>query len=152
MLVDILQREFGFVEGADEVEDVEGPAASLDLEFFEGTETAVGPANLSYWPDFSVVDNGDTGVAGNFVEKDIAADPSGATGGWRKRRADFDGGKRESEVRNENDRSDGPSSQVIVQDVEIRRAVGEDGALHLRISRVENFRAESFGLALQLKW
>ena len=51
-------------QGADEVEDVEGPAASLDLEFFEGTETAVGAANVGGGADFSVVDDGDAASAG----------------------------------------------------------------------------------------
>jgi hypothetical protein len=33
--VDVGEREFWFVEGADDVEDVEGPAAFFDFEFFE---------------------------------------------------------------------------------------------------------------------
>lgn len=87
----------------------------------------------------------------DFIEQDVAADPSGAASGWGERRAAFDGGKRKCEMRNENDGADGPCGQVIVQDVEIWGAVGEDGALHLRIGRVENLRAKRFGLALQLE-
>ena len=42
--VEVGEGEVGFVEGAEEVEDVEGPAASPDLEFFEGVQTAGGAA------------------------------------------------------------------------------------------------------------
>lgn len=82
MGVEVGEGEAGFVEGAEEVEDVEGPAASLDLEFFEGTETLVGAADFGGGADFSVVDDGDAGVGGDFVEEDVAADPAGTAGGW----------------------------------------------------------------------
>lgn len=39
-----------------------------------------------------------------------------------------------------------------MEDIQIRRAVREDGALHFGIGGVEDFGAEGFGLALQLKW
>ena len=34
--VDVGEKEFGFVQGANNVEDVEGPAAGFDFEIFEG--------------------------------------------------------------------------------------------------------------------
>lgn len=86
------------------------------------------------------------------MQQDVAADPSCPAGGWRKRRADFDGGKRESEARNENNGADNPGGQVIVQDVEIRCAVGKNCTPHLRVGGIKNFRAEWPRLALQLKW
>jgi hypothetical protein len=33
--VDVGEKEFGFVEGADDAEDIKGPAAGFDFEFFE---------------------------------------------------------------------------------------------------------------------
>ena len=34
--VDVGEGEFWFVQGVDDVEDIEGPAAVFDFEFFEG--------------------------------------------------------------------------------------------------------------------
>lgn len=35
MGVDVGEKKVGFVEGADDVKDVESPAAGFDFEFFE---------------------------------------------------------------------------------------------------------------------
>ena len=84
----------------------------------------------------------DASVRGNLFQQNVAADPSGAAGGWCERFAAFDGGKSEREVGNENDGADGPGSQIVIQDVETGRAVGEDGALHLRVRRIDDSCSE----------
>jgi len=63
----------------------------------------------------------------------------------------LDGGKGKGKPGDENQRSHGPCGQIVVQDVEVRRAVFEDGALHLGVCGVDDFAAERFGLALQLE-
>jgi len=55
-------------------------------------------------------------------------------------------------MRDENNRTDGPSSEVVVQDIQIGRAVFDYGALHFGVGGIEDFGTERFGLALQLKW
>lgn len=100
----------------------------------------------------SFAHDGDASVRGNLFQQNVAADPAGAASCRRKGFAAFDGRKREGEVGNENDGANGPGGEIVVQNIEIRRVVGEDGAFHLRIGGVENLRAERFGLALQLEW
>ena len=129
--VDVGEKEFGFVDGADDVEDFEGPAAGFGFEFFEWAETAVGAANFGCGACGAVGDDRNAGVLRDFVEEDVAADPSGAASCWGERCAAFDGGESEREVRDENDRADGPGGQVVVQHIKIWSAVCEDGTLHL---------------------
>jgi hypothetical protein len=45
--VDVGEGEFGFVEGADGVQDVEGPAAFFDGDLFEGAEALAGKVALA---------------------------------------------------------------------------------------------------------
>jgi hypothetical protein len=79
----------------------------------------------------AVGDDGNAGILGDFVEEDVAANPPSAASGWFERRSTLDCRKREGEMRNQNDGAYGPGGQVVMQDIEIWRAVGEDSALHL---------------------
>jgi len=146
--VDVGESEFGFAQGLHDLEYVEGPASFFCLQFFQGAKAVVGGAHFTRSVRSAFAHDGDASVHRNFVQQDIAADPSGTASGGRERRAAFDGGKREREMRNEDDGTNGPGGQIVVQDVEIGSAVGEDGALHLREGGIENFLSERFGLAL----
>ena len=142
--VDVGEGEVGFVEGADGVEDVEGPAAFFDGELFEGAEALVGLADAARGQGLAVFDDGDAGVLGNFIEEDVAADIAGAASGGSERFAAFDGGKGKGEMGYEDDGAHGPLREVVVQDVEIGCAVFEDGALHFGVGGIEDFAAEDF--------
>src|SRR5882724_2522425 len=54
-------------------------------------------------------------------------------------------------MRDEKNCPDGPGVEVVVQDKEIRSSVFENGALHLGVSRVDNFGTEGFRLAFELE-
>src|SRR5258708_39525921 len=45
--------------------------------------------------DLAALHDGNARIPWNFVEEDVAADPSGAAGGWRERRGAPAGGKGE---------------------------------------------------------
>src|ERR1700757_355203 len=55
------------------------------------------------------------------------------------------------EMRDERDGPNGAGVQVVVQHEEMGSSVFENGALHFRVSSVDNFGTKRFRLALQLK-
>lgn len=81
-------------------------------------------------PDVSFLNDRNARVNGNLVEDDVATNPACAAGSSGEGFAAFDGRKCKSKMGNENDRLNGPSCKVVVQDIKIRRAVVEDGLFH----------------------
>lgn len=51
-------------------------------------------------------------------------------------------------MRYENDGADSPVGEVVVEDVEVRSAIFDDGALHFGVGGVDDFCADWSGLAL----
>lgn len=89
-------------------------------------------------PDVSFLNDRNARVNGNLIEDDVASDPTGSASGGSQRFAAFDGRKCKSEMRNENDRLNGPPREVVVQDIKIRRAVLEDSLFHFGIRGVDD--------------
>ena len=55
-------------------------------------------------------------------------------------------------MRDEDDRPNGPLSEVIVQDEEIWSSIFKNRSFHFGIRGIQNFISERSRLALQLKW
>ena len=53
-------------------------------------------------------------------------------------------------MRNKDYGADGPLRQIVMQNVKVGRAVGEDGSAHFGVRGIENLRSEWLGLALKL--
>jgi len=87
-------------------------------------------------------------VNGNFVQQNIAANPTSAASCRSEWFAAFDRREREREMGDEKNRADGPRVQVVVQDKEIRGAVFQDGALHFGVGGINDSGAERLRLAL----
>jgi hypothetical protein len=128
--VDFGQLEFGFSEGADGVEDVEGPAAFFKFKIGEGFEAAVGTADFGGWSGAIFFHNGNARVDGDAVEEDVAADPAGAAGGWRKGLASLDSGKCEREIRNEYQRAYSQRKRLILEQKQVRSLPVQDCRAH----------------------
>src|SRR5258708_37345092 len=83
--------------------------------------------------DLAALHDGNARIPWNFVEEDVAADPSGAAGGWRERRAALGGGKGGRRMWDEDYGADGPGGEGVVEDGEVGGAGFNDGALHFGV-------------------
>ncbi len=145
------EGEIGFVEIAECGEEVEKPAAAGDGERFERTKASVGAADDVRAGGLAIANDVDSGVKGDAGEDDIAADPSGAASLRAKRFSLFNGGKRESEARDEDEIADAPEVWFIVHGEEIGGAAGKDGAAHGEVGGVYDTVAKGMGLGFELK-
>ena len=73
---------------------------------------------------------------GNLVQQNIAADPTGAASRRGERLAALYGRQRKGKMRDEEDGTDGPCVEVVMQNKKARRSIFEDGAFHFGIGSV----------------
>lgn len=145
--VDVGKVESGFVEGADGIQYVEGPAALLGFERGKGLEFAEGAARFGGgdWP--IVCHKKDPGIRRNLVQKNVAANPASTSRSGGERCSAFQRRERESEVRYEDEGRDHERVELIVQEKQVRRVALENGGAHLAVGTVGNSAAKSRGAA-----
>lgn len=93
--------EFLFAEAAHGIEDVQSPAAFLRFDFRQRFNLAELGADIFRGLNLAIRDDGNSGVGGNAMEGDVAADPTGATCGDCQWLAFDDGGSRKGEAGHE---------------------------------------------------
>lgn len=82
--VDFGQIEFRFVQGADNVQHIQRPAASFEFQGSEWFQAAIRAPNFRRGDRTIFLHDGNSSVKGNTVEEDVATYPTGAARGGCK--------------------------------------------------------------------
>lgn len=145
------ESESGFIEGTDGVEDIEGPAAFFEFQRCNRLKASVSAANFCRRYRPILFHERNSRVDGNSVEKDVAADPTGAAGRGGKWLPFLQRRFGESEVWDAEQIVNKHGVQAIGHEEEVGCVALEDSVTHFRVSTVKQSAAEWFGAAFQLE-
>jgi len=148
--INVLVGKFRFAEAADDIQNIQRPAARFGgnrlkalcfLELFPNL--GGGCYHLGF-------DQFNSRIHRDAVQRNIAADPAGAAGGGGQCVAADDGGRRKGKARDQQQMPDSPRQQFILEEKEIGRFIAADGAEHGFIRAVINAAADRALLAFEL--
>lgn len=142
--------EFLFAEAAHGVEDVQCPATLLGFDFGQRFDAAKLGADVFRGSNLAIRDDGNAGIGGDAMERDVAADPTSTTGRYGERLAFDDGRSRESEAGHEQQVLHAPCGQFVLHEVEVGRRVLADRFEHRAIGTVVDLIADTRLLAFKL--
>lgn len=142
--------EFLFAEAANGVENVQGPAAFLRFDFGQRFDAAELCADIFRGRNLAFGDDGNSGVGGNAVECDVAADPTGAACSDCQRLAFDDGGSRKGETGYEQQVLHAPGQQLVLHEIEIGCGIIADRFQHRTVSTVVDVIANARLLTFEL--
>src|SRR5579864_146485 len=140
--VGVGEGESLFVKRADEVQNVERPAAHYGAKVCERTDLRILFSREFAVCRFTVGDQRNARIRRNLGQQDVAANPSGASCGGRERLSFFDGRNGKCKFGYEKNVSYAPTFNIVMESDEIWCFVFTDFSQHRRVCGVQNLAAE----------